>query len=149
METTIEVGTLAEAVDVLLTIAARVENPPVDKSLRQCAEIVEARTIKNFLYSEDPQGIGWKPPKYRRRPPPTLVVTGTLQRAAAVAAMKPTIMGSELLIEVPDPYYGVFHLTGTSKMVPRVWLGVTEEHVEQMADLTAANTAHFIATGEP
>lgn len=148
MDTVVQVGSLEEAVDVLLDMAARVEDPPVDKSLRQCAEIVEARTIKNFMQSEDPQGIGWKPPKYRKRPPPTLIVTGTLFRSAMAAARKATILGNELLIDATSPFYGEFHLTGTSKMVPRVWLGFTEEHVDEMADIAAVNAAHYIATGE-
>jgi len=143
----IECKTLDEAMQVLEEIKRRAENVPLEYSLLQAAEIVEERTVLNFLASQDPAGNRW-PEVKRWMPPPILIQTGLLSRSAQAAARNPQISGDTLLIDASEPYYGAFHLTGGVRLPKREWIGFTEDHVDQMAALACDNVVTFLMTGE-
>lgn len=138
---------LEDAVRVLDELKQRAENVPVEFSLLQAAEIVEERTLLNFLQEEDPAGNPWKPVK-RKVPPPILFRTGLLSRSAEQATRNPTISGDSLLIDASEPFYGKFHLLGGVRLPKREWLGFTDEHVDKMTTLASDNAMNFVLTGE-
>ena len=146
---TIECATLAEAIEVLERVKARLQSAPLRPMLEMAGRAVHLRTLKNFLDSQAPDGTPWAPV---RRPgwqswvqAKPLIKTGALFGGAATATANPNFWGdldsgsqggsvAGLNIDAGQPWYGGFHNTGTAKMVARPWLGVNEEIVEDVTD---------------
>jgi phage gpG-like protein len=143
----IECACLADAIKVLEELKDRATHVPVEWPLLRAAEIVEERTVQNFLASEDPEGTPWAPVK-RKMPPPILIQTGLLERSAAEAARNPQIDGDTMMIDARTPFYGAFHMVGGVHLAKREWLGFTEAHVDQMTAIACDSAVEFILTGE-
>lgn len=83
---------------------------------------LETESLKFFKANYDKEGFEnsnfqkWKPKK-RPNGQPTLVATGLLRKS-----FKSNISGNKISISNPV-WYGVFHHTGTAKMVQRKFLG--------------------------
>ena len=72
--------------------------------------------------------VAWKarlPQAGRVADHPLLVKSGRLKAAAVKAAESATVVGGGLVMKVPTPKYGAYHMTGTKRMARRRWLGVS------------------------
>jgi len=134
-----------EAYRIVDEVIQRSERPEIGGFLRNTAEWVRIKTLQGFLASEDPEGNPWKPIYYRKGVP--LLLTGLLMTKAVAAGSSPTIDSRSLLIEVPEPKYGVFHLTGTRNMPARPWLGIGEDMADQLIEAGVSHIGEFILTG--
>ncbi len=139
---------LREAGALLLDAAYRVTGLGLDRYLERHAGTILAEGIRKcFDLAQDPSGRKWAP----RRPPvpqhPPLVETGALQFAAVVAAGHPKAAGGLITVSVGEPFYGVFHQTGTRRMPARPFFGVSDEVMEQLAGLAADAGVEYIVTG--
>src|ERR1035438_7964586 len=139
-------NSISDAIGIIEGIQRRAVKPPMQKTLRNAAEYVRLRTLANFMNSEDPDGNPWAPLKYRKGR--ILVKTGLLFTQAVAAGSSPVISDDSLLISVPEPTYGIFHLTGTRNMPARPWLGLNEKMVEEIGD-GAAKSACGCVEAEP
>lgn len=154
--TTIECKTLAEAVQALERIVARLRNAPTRPILEMCGRMVHVRTLKNFLDSEAPDGTPWAPVRWRPgwRPGLTykpLIRTGLLMTSAAKATASPSFWGDSTIaglnIDASVPWYGERHLTGEGNMPARPWLGVSEPMVDEMNDRSADMMLGWVVVG--
>ena len=128
-------------------IANRIIHPRRTKALRVIANEVMENTKAGFLEGRDPDGNAWPPLKYREGKP--LLLTGSLFAAATHAAAHPYVADNELLITVPEPFYGIFHMTGVARRnVPaRRWIGLNDKQIEMAIELLGTNEVKFMVDG--
>lgn len=83
------------------------------------AEILQEDNEVSWMYEADPQtGKSWEPRRDSSGSWPILRKTGKMQDKVKI---RPTGVG---LFATKTTNYGPFHMTGTSRMVARPWLGV-------------------------
>ncbi len=144
--TTIVVKDFKELNEKLFEIQRRIEDLPQRKSLVSIGELIHKRTVKNFLDSESPEAEKWQPLKIFR-PGMILIKTGLLFLSASMATMNPTYQKKGLLIDAKLPFYGIFHLTGTKFMPPRVWLGVSKDVMDESVEIVLNDSVDYIVNG--
>lgn len=82
------------------------------------------QTDMSFNRSVDPNEVPWAPVK-RKVPPPILIKSGRLRRAAKDKSRAATVRKHQILVgKVQVPFYGWFHQKGTSRMPARRWHGI-------------------------
>lgn len=104
--------------DIARTIQRR-HGPGVElRAARAAGAEVQRIEVQAFAAQATPEGVPWAPLK-RPRAGKILRRTGRLRRGATVAVT----WGNQVRLRVPA--YGVYHLTGTSRMPARPWQPMT------------------------
>lgn len=132
--------------DEMGRLAYKLRHVPHTAILEEACGIVGDRTRNNFIRGEAPDGTKWAARKDNKGHP-LLILSGLLMTQALSACASPRISGHNALISVPEPDYGIFHITGTKNMPARPWLGVSDEDVQEMADLGGETALEFILRG--
>jgi hypothetical protein len=99
-------------------------------TLRAAAPWIRQDIQRAFGNAIDPvTGISWEPTKQRNRP---LQRTLRLKNAAIAAVNTATINGNTLYLQVDDPNYGKYHITGTRRMPRRNFLGASKATLKKI-----------------
>lgn len=91
------------------------------------ADILQQDNEEAWSRERDPQtGKGWAPRKQPTGGWPILRKTGTMQDKVKIRPVAPGIFATK------TTSYGPFHMSGTSRMVARPWLGVPETSMPKL-----------------
>lgn len=94
------------------------------------ADILQQDNEEAWSREKDPQtGQGWAPRKKPTGDWPLLRKSGKMQDKVKI---KPVETG---IFSTKTTSYGPFHMTGTSRMVARPWLGVPQSSIPKMTDV--------------
>lgn len=100
----------------------------------------------NFAGGHDPDGVPWKPLKWRVGRP--LILTGLLMNSAYLAAQHVELRnGTEICATMLTPKYWQYHEFGTRKIPARPFFGASRETVQELADRMAADLARGMKEG--
>lgn len=120
--------------------------PPVDDggTLAWLRERFAEDVRRNFAGGHDPDGVPWKPLKWRVGRP--LILTGLLMNSAYQAAQAVQLRnGTEIMASLSQPFYWLFHEYGTSRIPARPFFGPSAETVQGLADRMARDMAAAVA----
>lgn len=94
----------------------------------------------NFAGGHDPDGVPWKPLKWRTGRP--LILTGMLMNSAYLAAQHVELRnGTEICATMLAPRYWMFHEYGTARIPARPFFGASRDTVQGLADRMAQDMA--------
>ena len=98
-------------------------------ALAETGAYLERTTKQRFLDEKDPDGKPWAPlkPSTLRQKKTNAILRETSTLAASITFLPPT---QDSVRVVAGVEYGVFHQTGTKKMVARPFLGINNADVE-------------------
>lgn len=115
------------ALKVVRDRAKRVKD--LDKPLRKSGLLEERETKLNFARESDPDGNGWAPlaasTLRQKRGGGILKEFGAL--SASIAMTGPS--GNQVRVASRGVRYGIYHMTGTSKMPARKFIGIANRRI--------------------
>jgi phage virion morphogenesis protein len=111
-------------------LADRIEHPRLAPAVEQVRGKLAKDTDQNFERSRDPDGNDWKPP-VRKLDRKLLVKTGLLRQTSVTQVANAPVNDSGFTADPAwEPFYGIFHQEGTSRLAARPFAGFGEQALD-------------------
>jgi phage gpG-like protein len=113
-----------------------------ESAFREVALLMALATQRSFSLARSPEGIAWKPLKYRVGRP--LIKTARMLNSVLAAMKNPVISSRSMEFRITTPDYVGYHQNGTRRIPARPFLGWSPDTVSAAGEMISQSAVTFV-----